>query len=260
MGNSIPGSKPETSIQSLKEDPNHQVEVDQEEAPLEGKMDRHKVTNTATVKPTSKLDKNALNSDLRNTQIKKRAVAHSEPSTVKKDTINQIRSLALNKEWDGFHSSIKLHIKSEEQLKSVLQALGKVIELPTKTQNNVCNEYSKLCAARKAEILVSDLPEETEEAYGTLKLIITSPENHDSPIGAISRSTSNEFIDQHQLKQANKPLLVFKITERIYDKVVDQLEVFEEQLLASGDQDTAKAIQHSRNERNIETKGRRSLG
>ena len=220
-----------------------------------GEKDNQSVTSHSPKE--SKLDRRPSQTAQRS--LKDRTVSHYQQtqSIQQGYDISTVRRLALTNQWPGVISAMKLHVSSEAQLSQLLHELGSEVNFPSEVQDAICDEFSTHCAARTAGILISNLSDDPKEAHGSLLLIIDRPERHDSPIGFLSRQSSKEFVAEHNFEDADMPMLVRNTTERTFDKVAANVDLLEEHLLRSTNQQEAKAILNSRTERKIEMDHRR---
>lgn len=197
--------------------------------------------------------------------LDKTANATSDQMLVNRQvTIHNLDMIALlgqEQRWEALSSAINLHGNTLNDLTHILHTLKQQsIDTPPDIQNQICMRFSELTALIKAITLKSKLAPSPIEEHGVLATIAHQPENHDSPIGVISRQEVHGFIKAHGLNSADRKLVVQDMSERMYLMVAERMKSIEDDILATTkDANLKQQIKYSQNERRIEENHRREV-
>ena len=169
-------------------------------------------------------------------------------------SLDIITTLAKEQRWEALSSAVKLHGKTLQSLSEVLEVIQKShMTLTATLQNQICQQFGKLVATAKAEILTSALPTDLQQQWDVLSLLIHQPESHDSPIGIIARRQGDDFIKAHNFNHANRQQIIQGMSNAMYVMVTERMKDIEQTILNSTtDSSIKQAIQHAINERRIE--------
>lgn len=168
--------------------------------------------------------------------------------------LDMIALLGQEQRWEALSSAIDLHGKTINDLTRILSMLKQhSIEIPAAHQDQICLRFCELTASVKAVILKSKLPTSPVEELAVLATIAQHPENHDSPIGIISRQEIDGFIKTHNLNSVHREYVVQNMSHSMYSMIVERMKSIEDKLLAtSPDATLKKQIQYTQNQRRIE--------
>ena len=234
------------------------IQAPESQKPVEQKGEFDSQTVTKHSPQRSKLDRTP--SKTPGTSLRDRAVsAHTQTQSIQNRDIDTIRHLAGEGKWQGVASAIKLHVKTHEQLDQVMNELKVAGDLPTEFQDVVCQHFSRLQAAKVANIFASQLPKDPVESLSTLMILASDPLEHDSPIGSVSRLATDTFLKKHGLDDANRQKAVSDTCEKTYQITKQSIDQLVEQLKTTADEGLKKQLTHYQNEKAVEDNYRKEV-
>ena len=228
------------------------------QTPVEKKGEYENQSVTKHSPQGSQLDKTPSQTPKKS--LRSRTVStHKQTQTIQSHDLNTIRHLAGEGKWQGVTSAIKLHVKTHEQLDQALNELKVAGNIPAEVQDAVCEHFSQLQATKVANIFASQLPEDAAESLSTLMILASNPQDHDSPIGSVSRLATDTFIKKHGLNDADRQKAVLNTCEETYKVASQGIDQLVAQLRAAGNEELNKQLTHYQNERAIEDNYRREV-
>ena len=217
--------------------------------PQEGSADTdasHKGRPVSEVTATPQSDRTANATS--NLPVGKRQV-----ESLSADRREMIKALTQQGQWGGILPAV-LACKTQDQLGEALAAINTVSALPEEIQQKIGDHFAELWVKETTDILTTTLTTtltktltKTMENLDSLNLIMQKPDEHDSPLGTMTRVAVDSFTQTHSLTAVNRDQMVNSITQKIHAQI-NQVMCEQEELLAK-DPALAKEISLARNQR-----------